>query len=318
MLARLTVLLAAACLALQPGLSRALDRVQFVVGSNPGGGYDQTAHALAQAMQEAGVLKNASFDHRAGGGGAIALAHFTATFKADTHVLIIVGAAMVGAILQNKPPVALAEATPIARLIDEYSAFAVPANSPIRSMKDVVEMMKKDPQSVKWGGGSRGSVDQIAIAQIAKAAGLDVNKINYVPFQGGGEAAAAIAGAHVTVGTSGWNELAPLIRSGKLRAIAISSPARLVGNDTPTLREQGYDVEIRNWRGVYAARGLSVEQRRRVTRAVVAATQQKSWVAALEHNAWQPTLLTGNEFARFVTDEHTRIEAQMRQVGLLR
>lgn len=318
MLARLTLLLATAWLALQHAPGVALDRMQFVVGSNPGGGYDQTAHALAQAMQEAGALKTASFDHRTGGGGAIALAHFTTTFKADPNALIIVGAAMVGAILQNKPPVALAQATPIARLIDEYSAFAVPIASPIRSMKDVVEMMKKDPQGVKWGGGSRGSVDQIAIAQIAKAAGLDVNKINYVPFQGGGEAAAAIAGAHVTIGTSGWNELAPLIRSGKLRAIAVSAPTRLPGNETPTLREQGYDVEIRNWRGVYAAPGLTDEQRRRITRAVVSATRQKSWLAALEQNAWHPTLITGDEFERFVNDEHTRIETQMRQVGLLR
>lgn len=318
MLARLTLLFVTAALSLQHAPSWALERVQFVVGSNPGGGYDQTAHALAQAMQESSAIKSATFDHRTGGGGAIALAHFTTTFKSDPNALIIVGAAMVGAILQNKPPVALSHATPVARLMDEYSAFAVPAASPIRSMKDVVEMMKKDPQGVKWGGGSRGSVDQIAIAQIAKAAGLDVNKINYVPFQGGGEAAAAIAGAHVTIGTSGWNELAPLIRSGKLRAIAVSSPARLPGNDTPTLREQGYDVEIRNWRGVYAAPGLSDEQRRRVTRAVVNATRQKSWLAALEQNAWQPTLITGDEFERFVHDEHTRIETQMRQVGLLR
>jgi len=296
----------------------ALDRVSFVVGTNPGGGYDQTARSLGQAMLDAGVAKSVIYDNKAGAGGTIALAHFVSNNRNDGNALIVTGAVMIGAIVQNKPPVSLAQAVPIARLIHESNVFVVPANSPIRSMKDVVELLKKDVGAVKWGGGSRGSVDQISIAQIARAVGVDPAKINYLPFQGGGEASAAIVGGHVTVGTSGWNELAPLIRSGKLRAIAVTSRERLPGNPTPTLREQDLNIEVENWRGVYAAPGINAEQRKAITRAVLAAVRQKSWTDALASNTWSAAVLTGPEFEKFINDEQIRIEGLMREVGLIK
>ena len=79
-------------------------------------------------------------------------------------------------------------------------------------MKDVVEQLKKDPGSVKWGGGSRGSTEHIAAAMIAREVGVDPAKINYVPFRGGGEATAAILGGNVTVGGSGYSEFAAVHR----------------------------------------------------------------------------------------------------------
>lgn len=305
-------------LGLTPGAVNALERVQFLIGSNPGGGYDHTARSLAQAMRDAGVAQSVGFDFKAGAGGTIALAHFLSNPRKERDTLLVTGAVMVGAIVQNRPPVALAQATPIARLYYEYNVFVVPPASPLRSMKDVIEQLKRDPASVKWGGGSRGSVDQISIAQIARLADVNPARINYLPFQGGGEVSAAVAGGHVTVATSGWNELAPMIRSGKLRALAITAPQRLAGNPTPTLREQGIDVEISNWRGVYGAPGLSAEHRRALIRAVSLAVQQKSWTDVLAASGWTPALLTDGEFGRFVAQEHQRLEATMRDAGLIK
>lgn len=312
------LLMIASVFLLLPRSVQALDRVQFLIGTNPGGGYDQTARSLAQAMIDAGAAHSATFDYKGGAGGTIALAHFVGNHRGESNALLVTGAVMVGAIVQNRPPASLTQATPIARLFYEYNVFAVPPSSPIRTMKDVVDMLKRDPSSVKWGGGSRGSVDQISIARIARIAGVNPLRINYLPFQGGGEVSAAIAGGHVTIGTSGWNELAPLIRSGKLRAIAITAPERVAGNPTPTLREQGLDVEISNWRGVYGAPGLGAEQRRALTRAVTLAVRQKSWIEALVTNGWTPALLTGPDFDQFVDSEHTRIESAMRDVGLIK
>ena len=96
----------------------------------------------------------------------------------------------------------------------------LPAASPLKTMKDVVEQMKKDPGSVKWGGGSRGSTEHIAAAMLAREVGVDPAKINYVAFRGGGEAIAAILGGNVTVGGSGYSEFAEYIKTGKMRAIA--------------------------------------------------------------------------------------------------
>lgn len=314
----LAALLMVATLMLLPPPVAGLDRVHFLIGTNPGGGYDQTARSLAQAMIDAGAARSASFDYKGGAGGTIALAHFVSTHRSESNAMLVTGAVMVGAIVQNRPPATLAQATPIARLFYEYNVFAVPPSSPIRTMKDVIDLLKRDPAAVKWGGGSRGSVDQISIARIARIAGINPARINYLPFQGGGEVSAAIAGGHVTIGTSGWNELAPLIRAGKLRAIAITAPERVAGNPTPTLKEQGVDVEISNWRGVYGAPGLSAEQRRSLTRAVTLAVRQKSWIEALVTNGWTPALLTGADFDQFVDSEHVRIESAMRDVGLIK
>jgi putative tricarboxylic transport membrane protein len=296
----------------------AVDNVKFMIGANPGGGWDSTGRALGKAMVEAGIAKSVQYENKGGAGGTIGLAQFVNASKGDPNAMIVTGAVMVGAIVQNKPPVSLANATPIARLTTEYNVFVVPSNSPIKNFKDVVEMLKKDPGSVKWGGGSRGSVDHISIAQIAKEVGVDPVKINYVPFQGGGEASAAILGGHVTVGTSGYSEMQQFIKSGKMRAIAVTAPARIGNDPAPTLKEQGINVEIGNWRGVYGAPGITAEQRKALTDAVMNTTKHKAWADALAANNWTAAPLAGDEFVKFMDAEHKRIEETMKAVGMVK
>ncbi len=308
--------LVAAAMAGVPAV-QAADSFKIMIGANPGGGWDSTGRALGKALQEAGVASSVTYDNKGGAGGTIALAQFANASKGDPHALIVTGAVMVGAIVQNKPPMTLSNATPVARLTAEYNVFVVPASSPIKSMKDVVEQLKKDPGSVKWGGGSKGSTDHISVAMIANDVGADVSKINYVPFRGGGEAAAAILGGHVTVGTSGYGEFEEFIRGGKLRAIGYTAGTRQKGVDVPTLKEQGINVEIANWRGVYGAPGITPEQRKALGDAVTKATRTKSWLEALQSNRWNQSLLVGDEFGRFVDEDHARLRALMVKLGML-
>ncbi|UZD53900.1 Bug family tripartite tricarboxylate transporter substrate binding protein [Caldimonas aquatica] len=297
--------------------AQAQENFKIMIGANPGGGYDQTGRGIGRALQEAGVAGSITYENKGGAGGTIGLAQFVNASKGDPNALVVVGAVMVGAIVQNKPPITLAQATPIARLLAEYNVFVVPASSPFKTMKDVVEQMKKDPASVKWGGGSKGSVDHVSVAMIAREVGVDVAKINYVPFKGGGEATAAILGGHVTVGTSGYAEMEEFIKTGKLRALAVTAPNRLRGSQVPTLIEQGLNVSIGNWRGVYGAPGITPEQQRKLTDAVVKATKTKAWSETLVANNWTPALLTGDEFAKFVDEEHARLRALMVKLGML-
>jgi putative tricarboxylic transport membrane protein len=227
------------------------------------------------------------------------------------------GAVMLGGIITGKPPVHLSQATPIARLISEYNVFVLPANSPLKSMKDVVEQLKKDPGSVKWGGGSRGSTEHIAAAMLAREVGVDPSKINYVAFRGGGEATAAILGGNVTVGGSGLSEFSEYITTGKMRAIAMTSETRLKGVDGPTMKEQGYNVVIGNWRGVYGAAGITPEQRKALTDMILTATKHKSWAESMERNGWTPALLTGPAFDKFVDDEFAALRAIMHKSGMV-
>ena len=297
--------------------AHAAENFKIMIGANPGGGYDQAGRGIGKALQEAGVASNITYENKGGAGGTIGLAQFVNSSKGDPNAMIVVGGVMVGAIVQNKPPITLANATPVARLMAEYNVFVVPAASPLKSMKEVVEQMKKDPASVKWGGGSKGSIDHLSVAMIAREAGVDVTKVNYVPFKGGGEATAAVLGGHVTVGTSGWAELQDFISTGKMRAIAITAPTRLKGVNVPTLKEQGIAVDIGNWRGVYAAPGVTPEQRKALEAAVVKATKTKSWGETLEKNNWSPAVLTGAELERFVDEDHARLRALMVKLGMV-
>jgi len=313
--ALLGALLAGLGLAAAPAMAQ--ENFKIMIGANPGGGWDQTGRALGKALEEAGVAKTVTYENKGGAGGTIGLAQFANASKGDPRAMIVSGAVMVGAIVQNKPPITLDNTTPLARLLSEYNVFVVPANSPIKNMKDVVAQMKKDPASVKWGGGSRGSIDHISVAMIARETGVDPTKINYVPFKGGGEAAAAALGGHITVGTSGLGEFEDFIKTGKMRAIGLTAPARLKGVDIATLKEQGINVDIGNWRGMYGAPGITAEQRKALIDGIVKATKTKVWNETITKNNWNAALLVGDEFSKFADDEHARLRAVMSQLGML-
>jgi len=306
------VVLAAATLAAAPAY--AVDSLKVMIGANPGGGYDQTGRTIGAAMIAAGTAKTASYDNKGGAGGTIGLTQFVNTDKGNPNALIVTGAVMVGAIETNHPPVTLKNATPIARLYADTMVLTVPASSPLKSIKDLTAQLKANPGSVSWGGGSKGSIDHILAGLIAKDIGVDPKKINYVPFAGGGEASASIMGGHVTVGIAGVSEFLPFIKSGKMRALAVTSKDRTA--DIPTLKEQGVNVEIYNWRGVYGAPGITPEQRKAMIDAVVKGTENKVWKEALTKNDWTPFLLTGDEFGKFVDGESTRLGGMLRDLGV--
>ena len=292
-------------------------KLKMMIPANPGGGWDTTGRALGKALIDSGAAATVAFENKGGAGGTIGLAQFVNASKGDPNALIMVGAVMVGGIITTRSPVSMTQATPIARLTSEYNVYVLPANSPFKTMKDVVEQLKKDPGSVKWGGGSRGTTEHIAIAMLAREVGVDAAKINYVPFRGGGEAVAAILGNNVTVGGSGYSEFQQYIESGKMRAIALTSPARLKGINVPTMKELGYNIELGNWRGVYGAPGITVEQRKALIEMVVKATKTKSWAEALEKNNWTPALQVGKEFEDFVDREFAALRATMVKAGMV-
>jgi len=300
-----------------PLTARAAANLKLMIPANPGGGWDLTGRALGKALQDAKVADTVTYDNKGGAAGALGLAQFVNGSKGDPNALMVMGAVMLGGIITGKPPVSLDKATPIARITSEYNVFVLPSNSPFKTMKDVIEQLKKDPGSVKWGGGSRGSTEHVAAAMIAQKAGVDPSKINYVAFRGGGEATAAILGGNVTIGGSGYSEFSEYITAGKMRPVAVTSEQRLAGVDAPTLKELGLDVVIGNWRGVYAAPGITPEQRKTVTDNVLKALKTASWQEALKKNDWTPAVLSGPAFDKFVDDEFASLRAIMAKSGMV-
>lgn len=302
-----------------PFSAQAASAIKMMLPANPGGGWDTTGRSLGKALQDAGVASSVTYDNKGGAAGAIGLAQFVNGSKGDPNAMMVMGAVMLGGIITGKPPVNLSQATPLARLTSEYNVFVLPANSPYKSMAEVIAQLKKDPGSIKWGGGSRGSTEHIAAAMIAREVGVDPAKINYVAFRGGGEAISAILGGNVTVGGSGFSEFAEYIATGKMKPIGVTSGQRLKGAaaNVPTLKEQGINVEIGNWRGVYGAPGISKAQRDELIAQIEKAAKSKAWAEALQKNDWTPAWLGGDAFAKFVDDEFASLRATMAKSGMI-
>jgi len=304
----------ALALALVAGLVAAQPSLKMMIPANPGGGWDQTGRNLAAAMQSAKLVSGVQFDNKGGAAGTIGLAQFVNSAKGDPNAVMIGGMVMVGGIILNKSPVNLSQVTPIARLTSEWEVIVVPANSPHKTMADLVKALKDNPGKVSWGGGSAGGTDHILVGLIAKDVGVDPAKINYVPFKGGGEAIAAILGGHVTAGVSGIGEFAEQIKAGKMRALAQSAPKKVEG--IASLKEQKINVELGNWRGIFGAPGITPQQRDALVKLVRSATETPAWKGTLEKLGWEPWFLGGEEYKKFLEEDTKRVAAIIESLGL--
>lgn len=296
--------------------AHAVNDLRIIAPAGPGGGWDQTARALGEVMT-AGGATGITVENVPGAGGTVGLAQLIDQEKGKGNVMMVNGLVMVGAILTNQSAVNLGMTTPIARLTGEYEVVVVPAASEIKTLADLVAKLKADAGTVAFGGGSAGGTDHILAGLLAKAAGADLTKLNYVPFSGGGEALAAILGGHVVAGISGYSEWAGQIQSGELRALAISAPERQAGIDIPTMKEQGVDVELANWRAIVAPPGLDEAQTKVLRDAVDAAVKSEAWKKVLGEKKWTDLYLPGDDFAKLLEDENARVTEILKTVGLV-
>ena len=283
--------------------------------ASPGGGWDQTARTMQEALQTEGISGNVQVTNVPGAGGTIGLAQFVNQSAGNPDALIVGGYVMVGAVLTNMSPVTLADVTPIARLIGEADVIVVPAASEIKTMDDLVAKLKADPGSVSWAGGSAGGVDHIAAGLIAKAVGVDPTQINYIAYSGGGEALAAVLGSQVTVGISGLGEFASQIEAGDLRALAVTGDTAI--GDIPNLKDAGVDVAVTNWRMVAAAPGITDEQKAAISADIEKMAQSATWKAALETKGWTDMYMSGADFDAQLAKDIEATSAILKDVGLV-
>nr|WP_132031339.1 tripartite tricarboxylate transporter substrate-binding protein [Aquabacter spiritensis] len=309
--------LTAAALAFGAAGAQAQD-LKIMAPAAPGGGWDQTARAMQQALVQSGAAQSVQVFNVPGAGGTIGIAQFVNTSKGDPNVLMASGYVMMGAILTNKSPVGLDKVTPIARLIQETDAIAVPVNSPLKTVQDLAELVRKDPARVTWAGGSAGGPDHIAAALFTQKVGSDPTKLNYIPFSGGGEALAAILGGKVTAGMSGLGELESQVKAGKLRLLAITQAERIPGLDVPTLKEAGIDVALANWRAIMAPPGLTPDQVKSVTAMIEKMAKSQAWADILKQKGWDDAFLAGEPFVAFLKDENASTADILKSVGLIK
>jgi putative tricarboxylic transport membrane protein len=301
-------------LGLRQAAAQAPSSLQVFIPAAPGGGWDQTGRAIELAMRTDGIVKEFKFEHAPGAGGAVGLPRFLAGKKGQGDALLVGGMVMVGALVANKSPVSVRDMTPIARLTGEFEVVVVNDASPLKSMQDLVAMLKADAGKVSWAGGSAGGTDHILAGMIAKSVGVDPKRVSYVAYSGGGPAQAALLGNQVTCGVSGLGEFAEQIKAGKLRALAVSSGEPLSG--VPTLKSQGVDVELANWRGVFGAPGISADQQAALVGLIERMVKGPTWQAELKKRDWAGIYLAGAPFGKFLDEEIARITGILKDLGL--
>ena len=242
--------------------SFAIDKLHFLIGGGAGGGWDGTARGTGEALTKAGFLKSASFENMSGGGGGKALSFLINTKPAGT-VLVQSTPLVLRSITRHKGYVkgsgvlSYKDVVPIAGVIGDYGAIAVPKNSPFKNFKDVVAAYKANPKSVKMAGGSvRGSMDHLIGALAFQEAGADPNQVVYVPYDAGGKALAGLLSGETQILSTGLGEV--MGARDQVNIIGITAPKRVSdAPDVPTLKEQGFDVQFVNWRGFFGPPGMS-------------------------------------------------------------
>jgi putative tricarboxylic transport membrane protein len=303
----------AAALGLRPSFAQA-PSFEIIAAAGPGGGYDTLARTIQNIAQELKLVSSIQVVNVPGAGGTVGLAQLVNSKKPNG--LLTAGLGMVGAVILNKSPVTLDQVTPVARLQGEYQPLVVSAQSDIKSLDDLVKKYKADPGSVSWGGFGLGSPDHLVSALVVKAVGGDVTKMNYIVVGAGGEMLPLIISNKVTVATGGYAEFADHIKSGKLRAIGISSPDRLPGIDVPTFKEQGVDAELVNWRGLVGSPAMTGSDLAAADEIMTKVAASEQWKKACADRGWQNLHLPAAQFKTFIAGEKTRVAGLLKELGL--
>jgi putative tricarboxylic transport membrane protein len=290
--------------------------LQIIAPAAVGGGWDSTSRKAQAVLEKEKLVKGAEVVNVEGAGGTIGLSRL-AGMNGKGGTLMTMGLVMVGAIETNKSAATLADVTPIVRLTSEQEAVVVPTDSPFKTLADLAAAWKQDPGAVSIAGGSAGGTDQILAGLLAQAAGIDPKQVNYIAFSGGGEALASVRGGKVSAGISGVSEFTEQVAAGKLRALAVSGAERVEGFDAPTAKEAGLDVELENWRGFVAPKGLSDADKTALTDAVQKMHDSQAWKDEMAANGWDDAYLPADEFATYLTEEQTRIKGVLTELGLV-
>jgi putative tricarboxylic transport membrane protein len=286
-------------------------RLSIMAPADPGGGWDETARALQQAVRESELADDGTEVYNVpGAGGTLGLSQLVSKSSGEPNQLMVMGLVMLGAIETNQSPVDLGVTTPIATLTTEAEVIVVPSDSEYRTLDDLTKDLERDPGSVAWGGGSAGGTDQLLVGLLAKEVGANPAETKYVAHEGGGEATAAILSGSVDVGVSGVSEFADYVKAGEMRALAVSGegPLEVGGEKVENLTAQGYDVTITNWRGIVGPPGLSDEQRDQIVEYVERVQATPAWKANIKRFGWTELAKSGEAFRQFLDSEEQRVK----------
>lgn len=287
--------------------------VEFIVPTAAGSSMDVLARLIQDLWQRNQlVTATMTVQPRPGGGGALAWSYVSQR-TGDGHYLAISGPTLLANDILKVGTLRYQDVTPIAQLFTEYGAFAVNANSTIRTGKDLaLALAGPKPPSVAIAPG-QGSSSHVALLRLARAAGIDPAHMTVVPFKGANESVTAVLGGHVDVVIATMSVLDSHLAAGKLRPIALAAPRRLTGPfaTIPTWREQGLDVVEGNWRGVVGAKNLGPEQVAFWSSRLAEVVKKDEWKASLVRNNWDADFRIGADAQSFLGTQYQELASAL-------
>lgn len=278
-----------------------------------GGGWDTVAREMQQAQRANSIINNTQVVNMPGAGGTIALGNLS-VLDGDANTLMVGGTGQLAATIQYDSATKYEDVNPLAVTVEEYDVIVVPADSPYKTLDDLMKAWAQNPGDVPWTGG--GSFDQLVVTEMAIAGGIKPADMIYVSSDGGGESTQALLNGTVAAAASGYPDSIDQIESGRLRALALVAEEPLEGSDIPTTVEQGYDVTLANWRILMAPGGITDDEKQELENIVLETIETPEWREAIERYNWNENVITGDELTQFIKDETERITALYKELGV--
>ena len=211
------------------------------------------------------------------------------------------------------------EFTSVAKMFNEYIAVTVRPDSALKTGRELIERLKKDPAALSLGvATSFGNLNHQGVAAAFKDAGIDARKVRTVIFPSGGAATTALFGGHVDVAPITLAFAASLLRNNQVRILAMSAPNRLPGllAEVPTWREQGYDILVTNWRGFVGPKGMSAAQIAYWENVLKRLSESDEWKAELETNFWSGDFMGSADMLKFLERDNAQARGFLVDIGL--
>jgi len=293
--------------------------VEIIVGSAPGGSNDKTARSVEKAIVDGKLIPTSlSVVNKPGGGSSIAFTYVSQK-AGDPHTLLVGTTALLTNHIVGRSKLNHKDFTPIASLFNDYVVFAVNANSPIKTGKELAAKLKEDPQSLSIGFATAlGSHNHIAAGMLAKSIGVNPRSLKVVAFKGSSEAITQLLGGHIDMVTTAAGNVSGHLAAGRLRVVGVSANQRFGGAlaSIPTWKEQGVDLVYGGWRAIVAPKGLTADQVAYWEGVLRKATSTPEWKANIARNYWSDDFVTSAQFGKDIDKDYNDIRSVLVDLGL--
>lgn len=292
--------------------------VEIILPTGAGGLNDQMARLIQKVLQDHRLVTTPVLVMNKAGGNQTLAPTYLRQHPGNPHYLLYSTSSIFTAQITGLMQQHYSDLTPIALMMVERTAFTVAADSPIKTVRDLIERLAANPESLSIGMATRGGSNHLGLAQVVKSANIDPKRLRTVVFKSNVESLMGLAGGHLQLVTTSATAATPWVQNGQARILAILAPQRLPGllAQVPTLREQGFDVQgVTNWRGVLGPRGLSNAHVEFWEDAMAKVVATEEWKKTLEQNHLAPTFLRSREFVKFLESEYQASKTALTDLG---